>query len=85
MLYIMQSLTQHKLKAFTLGKTNPVKKANPLSKKKELEQQKEVGSEGHQRVLLHPLKYVLYTCVCVCVQQHSNTRTHLHLQSTPTH
>lgn len=39
---IVQAITQSKLKAFSLGRTNPVKKANPLSKKKEIEEKKQV-------------------------------------------
>ena len=40
--FVVQAITQSKLKAFSLGRTNPVKKANPLSKKKEIEEKKQV-------------------------------------------
>ena len=55
-----QALSQRKLKAFSVGKTNPLKKANPLSKKKELELQKEARHKNQQKFTPPPYYNTLH-------------------------
>ncbi|KAL5475484.1 hypothetical protein EMCRGX_G025303 [Ephydatia muelleri] len=58
----VKGISQTKLKAFSLGRTNPLKKANPFLKKKE---EREAKKKARQHIILsarNRLKSALIEC-----------------------
>ena len=69
----LQGISQTKLKAFSLGRTNPLKKANPFLKKKE-------EREAKKKVSVHLLSPAGVPCyqLLVSSEEHTHTHTHTH-------